>query len=401
MLDKIYFTIYLYYLMLRSFFIRKKKEVFKKTEKSKSLKRILFLENQPAIHAGAYYRVEILKELLKEKGVEVDVHYPYNSIEFTEKSNFNKYRHHLKKKFEIILTASNYDLVIVRRELVHQLQYGNLFLEKLLLSVNSNVVLDMDDYMPDLRAHLSKGKNSIYNRLNFFNPNKNKDSFDIYKNYTLAIDEFRDTLLNNNSKVNKDRIHIFPMCLDYNIPLKKYTSKNQIVGWVSQSIHFKRIDDLVENLNNVYDKYPFELLVVADKPYENQQLKVPVRFKKWNLNSEQEDIQSFDIGIAPIDSNIEVKKRKGTFKLVQYMALGVVSLTTFMPYSEKLIDEGVNGFLINEEPDWEVKLLRILNFDSEKMSEIGLLAYETYSTRHSIDSQFDSLFQYYKNIIRI
>lgn len=385
--------------MLLSFIIRCYNNVLRKTKKSNKLTRILFLENQPAVHSGAYYRVEILRKYFHAAGIEMEVHYPFNPIEFKEKPTFKSFKTHLKKKFNVIRTAKNYDLVVVRRELVHQIQYGNLFLEKLLLSVNENVVLDMDDYMPDLRSHLDVGKKSFFNKLNFFNPKKNKDSFYLFKYYTLAIEEFKEQLLKDNPKLEKQRIHIFPMSLDYNLPLKNYKCKNKIVGWVSQSIHFKRIDDLVENLNNVYDNYPFELLIVADRSYENKQLKVPVRFKKWDLSNEKEHIQSFDIGIAPIDSSIEVKKRKGTFKLVQYMALGVVSLTTFMPYSEKLINEGVNGFLIYDEQDWEVKLLRILNFDSEKMNDIGFLAYETYRKRHCIDSQFDSLFQYYKNII--
>ena len=398
MVDKILFTLNLYFLMLRSYLIRSFNIVFRKTKKSKKLKRILFLENQPAVHSGAHYRVEILRKYLNQQGIEMEVHYPFNPIEFKEKPSFKSFRIHLKKKFEIILSAKNYDLIVVRRELVHQIQYGNLFLEKLLLSINANVVLDMDDYMPDLRAHLANGNKSIYNKINFFNPYKNKDSFRLYNFYTLAIEEFNTALLNDCHQISKENIHIFPMSLDYEDSLKVYNTHNKVVGWLSQSIHFKRIDALVPYFNRVYLEYPFELHIVADKAYENVELKVPVINKKWSLEEERKFMQIFDIGIAPIDSSGDVKSRKGTFKLVQYMALGVVSFSSYLTYGEKLIDENVSGFFAHKEEDWYKKLLEILKIEPQKMNEIKTLAYESFYERHHIKVQAQKLIDFYKKI---
>jgi glycosyltransferase involved in cell wall biosynthesis len=369
-----------------------------KTKKSKQLKRILFLENQPSVHSGAHYRVEILRKFFQAEGIEMDVHYPFNPIEFKEKPSFKSFRKHLEKKFDVIRKTPNYDLIVVRRELVHQIQYGNLFLDKLLLSYNENVILDMDDYMPDLRSHLAKRNNSVYNQLNFFNSQKNKHSFALYKFYTLAIDEFKIALIQEGTGVYERNIHIFPMSLDYNDSIKEYKEKNKVVGWLSQSIHFKRIDKIIPYLNAVYEKYPFELHIVADKPYSNSALNVPVVNKKWSLDNERQNMQLFDVGIAPIDSNQDLKSRKGTFKLIQYMALGIVSLTTYLTYCDKLIEEGKSGFLIHDESDWESKLLQILQLSPSEMNSIKEIAFETFRKTHHIDIQANLLIDFYKSI---
>jgi glycosyltransferase involved in cell wall biosynthesis len=397
-MDKIHFTLFLYFLMCRSFLLRKRNEIFNRTKRSKELKRILFLENQPTFQSGAYYRVEILRKYFHQNGIQMEVHCPFSEDEFREKPSLNKFRKHLKKKFDAIQTTRNYDVIVVRRELIHQIQYGNLFLEKLLLSYNKNVILDMDDYMPDLRKHLIDGKRSLFNRFNFFNPLKNTDSFKIFKNYTLAIEEFQNALLIDNPKIEKDRIHIFPMCLDYVTKIKRYEKENKVVGWISHSNHFKRINYITPYLNSIYDLYKFEIHIVADKPYENHELKVPVINKTWSLQNEQEYMLEFDIGIAPIDSSADVKSRKGTFKLVQYMALGIVSVSSYLTYCDRLIKDKISGFLIYEDKEWSTKLLEALQLTPIQMNKIGEISYKNFYQQHHIDSQATSLIEFYTRI---
>ncbi len=398
MIQKVVFTIVLYFCMFYAFIFRLYLKLFPKKKRNSELKNILFLENQPPIHAGSHYRVEILKEIFKNQGVEITVFYPFNNTEFKQKPTFKSLRIHLLKKMSYVLLAPNYDVVVVRRELLHMFQYGGLFLEKLLLALNNRVVLDMDDYMPDLRIHLQNKKKTFYNRINFHNSLKNSDSFFLFNYYTLAIEEFREALLKDNPKLNKENLYIFPMSIDYSNELKLYKDKNKIVGWLSQSHHFKRIDEITPYLNEVFEEVYFELHIVADKPYKNENLNVPVVNKTWSLEKEKEYMQAFDIGIAPINSRADLKERKGTFKLVQYMALGVVSVTSYMTYSEKLIKEGESGFLVHTNEEWTTKLKHVLSLDCSEMSKISRLAYDSFYNKHHIESQAAPLLNFYRKV---
>lgn len=370
--------------------------MFLKKNKSKILK-IVFLENQTQNHAGAYYRVEILKEHFPKENCEINVLYAFKKSEFNAPPSLTNTLKHLYRKLHHIIATRNYDVVIVRRELLHQCQYGALVFEKLLLSIHPNAILDMDDYMPDHRKVVYS--NSLFNRLGFYEADKTKIVIALFKYHTLATPEFKESMIEDFPGIASNNIHIFPMCLNYpDDKRKQYNQKNKAIGWVSRKGLFPRIDNLVDQFNEVYREFPFELVIIADAPYENSKLLAPVVNKTWSLESEVDDILSFDLGIAPIDVNPLFKNRIGTFKMVQYMSLGVVSVTTELAYSKRLIQDGVNGFLVPENQLWSKVLLKVLKHSPEEMSKIASKAYETFYSIHHIRSQASDLFNFYERV---
>ena len=99
-------------------------------------------------NAGYVYRVENWVKELKAEGFEVEVAFGCEENEFIEfKGNHNIqfYIRWMHRRFNQVLKARKFDLVIVRREILLFNDYGNLFYEKLLLAINKNVVLDFDD----------------------------------------------------------------------------------------------------------------------------------------------------------------------------------------------------------------------------------------------------------------
>lgn len=384
------------------------KTIFRFFSAKKRNLKILFLENQPAIHAGAHYRVEIVKNRLEKDGFVVNVHYPFSEDEFekTKQADYDKHlllSKMLVKKLFYILKAYAYDLVIVRRELLHFCEYGGVFFERFLLMVNKKVVLDMDDYMPYLRAKKNINKFSFFNKINLLNQNKSINVFNVFSYYTVAVDSFIAAIKNDNLMACIKGSHTFPMCVDYTKQTKDYNTTTdkakKKVGWISQSIHFSRIDEIIPYLNKVYDKVTFELIIVADKPYYNNKLNVPLFNFKWSLESEKDLMLTFDIGIAPIVIPKSEQNRKGTFKLVQYMSLGLVSLVTALPYTEGQVIDGVNGFLIYNMEEWEEKLLNALTLSNNELALIGEEAYNSFYKKHHIDSQYPLLRQFYHEII--
>ena len=88
------------------------------------------------------------------------------------------YAAYLLKRFPQCLTAPLYNCVVVRRELLQFNDYGDLFLERLLLALNRNVVLDFDD---DIGAAKREPRPlSTFGRLLRENPTKFGDSLRLY-----------------------------------------------------------------------------------------------------------------------------------------------------------------------------------------------------------------------------
>lgn len=401
-LYKIYFTLVLWFCLTLINTVRliiylgiykpKKNSDYKKL-------RIIFLENQPDDQAGNHYRVKLVSEYLNNDGIETSIKCCFNKKEF---SSLHKYRSDrflilskmLIKKLIVILKSKNFDLVIVRRELLHQCQYGGFHFEKLLLAMNKKTILDIDDFMPDHR--IERTKKSFFNYINLYSSHKALKSLNFYENFTVATKNYFENL-----NLIEKKVHFFPMCLDYKISLKNYRDLNNSkkIGWISSSRNFHRLDNIVEYLNKAYKKLNFEIIVIADLPYKNEKLNVPVKNLKWSLENEIEYLLKIDIGISPISEKNNSNSKTGTMKLVQYMALGIVSISSSLPFTKLQIIDGENGFLVENDYEWELTLLKVLNMDNQKLKEIGKNGYNFYLQNHCLKNQYDDLKGFYNNII--
>ena len=191
------------------------------------------------------------------------------------------------------------------------------------------------------------------------------------------------------------------MCLDYKFSLKNYNNINnsKSVGWISSSRNFHRLDNIVEYLNNAYKKVNFEIIVIADLPYKNEKLHVPVKNLKWSLENEIKYLLKIDIGISPISERNNSNSKTGTMKLVQYMALGIVPISSSLPFTKLQIIDGKNGFLVENNSEWEHVLLKVLRMDNEKLKEIGNNGYNFYLQNHDLKNKYADLKEFYVNII--
>jgi glycosyltransferase involved in cell wall biosynthesis len=110
---------------------------------------------------------------------------------------------------------------------------------------------------------------------------------------------------------------------------------------------------------------------------------------------------SFDIGIAPIFIKKEEQSKKGTFKLVQYMSLGLVSIVTDLPYTRNQIKDGYNGYLVQSNEDWTSKILQSLRLSGEELNDLGKNAYNSFYKSHHIDNQYPLLRDFYKEVAKL
>jgi glycosyltransferase involved in cell wall biosynthesis len=101
----------------------------------------------------------------------------------------------------------------------------------------------------------------------------------------------------------------------------------------------------------------------------------------WRLDTEIQDLMSFDIGIMPLPDD-EWTKGKCGFKGLQYMALEVPTVMSPVGVNTEIIDHGKNGFIANNETEWLAILSQLIN-DAELRKHIGQEGRKTIVNKYS------------------
>lgn len=351
---------------------------------------VLFLENFPIENAGYQYRAYKWKTEFEKHGIKSEVLTIFldkNDFDFQFNNMPLLYVRAMRRRFRQCIYARNFKTVIVRRELLQFNDYGNLFMEKFLLQIHPNVILDFDDDISASKKEPRKITN-LYGRLLQENGNKFNDSLRLYKRFVVGSDYLKVIVLSENKNVGKDDVLVMPTCVDYNnSPAKAYNNKTEeiVFGWIGGNHNLHYLDMLVEPLNRLMGDFMFKLVVVAGCDYANANAKFIIENKKWSLESEKDLIKSFDIGLMPIYDNA-VGRGKCGFKLLQYMGLGVVGIATNVTVNGEIITDGENGFLVNaNNSDWYEVLKKTLSLQN-KYAELGANARKTVEERYSFEA---------------
>lgn len=385
------------------FLIVKVASLFVTARSKKSGKRILYLCPFSPASAGDIYRAEKWAKILREEGFRVDVKYIFSQKQYDKYSAGDDVRFYLivlLKRIWQVLTSYKYNVVIVRRELLLYIDYGNLFMEKLLLKMHPNAILDFDD-----ASSYEKGEpreiTSLFGRLMLENGARFTTSLTLYKNFFAAGDYLKEYLQSINKKVEENNICVMPMYVDYeNYPRKNYknvSGRPIILGWLGTSHNLISLENILADINQAHKTNPVKLIVISGTEF-----KAAVEFEieniLWSYETQIEDMLKMDIGLMPLkdtfatyskDGSRVITKGKGAFKLLQYMGLGIVSIADDtvidrMRFLDKvnIVDDNIDGFLIKPGETWAEVITKAVN-SSERFDQMGRLAqkkiHENYS----------------------
>lgn len=371
-------VLYFYILLSKIWWIRRKSKP----------NSVLYLAAFFPENAGYHWRVKSWADALIKDGYRVDIHSVFNQVEFYSLLDTDVPMFHLKflhKRFWQVITSVQYETVIVTRELLIFNDYGNLFLEKLLLRIHPNVILDFDD---DLAASKGQPKKilNLYARLMMEHGDKFNETLRNYKQFIVPSAYLKEYILNENPKLVESNICIIPTCTDYD----RYSSKDYsevmgkyTIGWIGNDYNYVLIDKIIPVLNKLSTTHDFKLCVIGKSPYQAE-TKFEIQFVKWSLDTEVENLLKFDIGIMPLLHDKE-SKGKAAFKLVQYMGLGIVSIATPVTINKDIVHHSVNSFLCNTEDEWESVLRDILDGKID-MQKMGNQARETIMSGYTINA---------------
>ncbi len=187
--------------------------------------------------------------------------------------------------------------------------------------------------------------------------------------------------MNNYSKAT-----YIPCTLDTKrfIPANEKFGKQLTVGWTGTFSTKKYIDSISHSLKEACLEHDLKLLLITNFEYDIPGLDIEII--RWNKETEIEDLQKIDIGIYPLDIT-NWTLGKGGLKVLQYMSIGIPSISTKYGTATKIVDHGVDGFLASSMEDWK-KYLSLLANDAKLRTEIGKNGREKVLSNYSITANY-------------
>ncbi len=155
---------------------------------------------------------------------------------------------------------------------------------------------------------------------------------------------------------------VMPTCVDF----ERYTAKDYsevsasvTIGWVGNPYNLRHISVALPALQYLSGKYPEVLIRIITDGQQIELPRVRVEFRKWALEKEIEDLREFDIAIMPLIDD-EYTRGKCGFKLIQYMAIGLPTVSSPVGVNSRIVRHGENGLLAGDAEKWKTCLERLV-----------------------------------------
>jgi glycosyltransferase involved in cell wall biosynthesis len=186
------------------------------------------------------------------------------------------------------------------------------------------------------------------------------------------------------ARIYTDKVTVIPTSID----LEKYRLKPQsrdgdavTIGWIGSGVGMAYLNNIKPVFSQLARKYGsrVRLSLVGVVPDEMGEIEFSAR--PWRLESEIEDLLSFDIGIMPLVDS-ERARGKSSCKAIQYMGVGIPTVCSPVGTAATVVRDGVNGFHASSQQEWREKLSLLVE-DADLRQEMGrrgrLIAEQEYS----------------------
>jgi len=270
---------------------------------------------------------------------------------------------------------SQYDVVVVHRGIF---PFPWPALERIVLRRHTRVIFDFDDAI-----HIGH-RDTASTKYPWIYKFKYGPGVNVMVSRCAHVIAGNQTLANHALQFNS-RVSIVPTVVDldqYSYQPHWDTGDVITVGWVgsrSTSPYLLEIEPALRRLSEAHpNKIRFRLY--GDP---KRKLNLP-NFESlpFSLASEIDDLRTMDIGIMPVPDN-DWTRGKCAFKAIQYMALGIPTVTSPVGMVADLVQHNVNGFWARTTEEW-FETLNVLVTDAQLRRRFAEEARKTIEEQYSL-----------------
>lgn len=153
------------------------------------------------------------------------------------------------------------------------------------------------------------------------------------------------------------------------VPCTSDSNRDVIVlGWIGTSANLRYLQDIESALVTVLKQHPNAVLhVVCDKPPQMSMIEpARVQYTPWSVASEVAAIQSFSIGLMPLEDS-PWARGKCSFKMLQYMACGLPVVVSPIGMNNDVLKLGDIGYGADTVSKWVDALVHLVEDEAARL----------------------------------
>ena len=307
-----------------------------------------------------------------------------NSVYNNTKVGYISYLgYYLKRVTYILLKVKRNDLLFIEYELF---PYFPPIFEYFFNLLGIKFILDYDDA---IFHNYDLNRNYF---IRFFFKNKIKS---IIKKANVVITG--SPYLTNFAKDYNNNVFEIPTSINYSIYSKRTKKENNqfTIGWIGTKFTSKNLKLISNALIEFSEKEDVSIKLIGFEDAELFQNCSKIQKLKWNKETEIQSLCSLDLGIMPL-FDLPFENGKCGFKLIQYMACGIPTVSTPLIANCK-IDHNNGNLFANSDSEW-LKCFEDVYHNREKYRTIGLKNKQTAYEFYSVEKNKDLYLNIFENV---
>lgn len=354
-----------------------------------------FVPNVLNFSPGQRVRIELWEKYLKDAGWDVEF-FPFENAALHEilykKGNpFYKASRIIQcyqQQLSRVLKKISADALFIYREAA---LIGPALIERIAAQQKIPIIYDIDD--PVFLPYRSPA-NGWASLLKF--SKKTHKLFQI-SNHIIAINR----LIADYAGKYNGNVTVIPNCID----TEKYkVREEENIGslengvrlvWIGSYSTMPNLLSVIEPLKKLQTQHKTTLLVIGAGQVDLED--VEAEFRQWSEQTEVGDLQEGDIGLLPLN-DLEWNHWKFFFKTIQYMAVGIPVVARRMGSNSEVIQNGVNGFLVETMDEWYERL-NLLASNRDLRIKMGKAARQTVLDNYSLKTQMPRVVKVFEDVV--
>jgi glycosyltransferase involved in cell wall biosynthesis len=167
-----------------------------------------------------------------------------------------------------------------------------------------------------------------------------------------------------------------------------------VIGWMGSNTtapYLKMVGDALAAVARRYPQVEIRAIGGSYVPEVSPSLTI----RRWNLQTELEDLHGFDIGIMPMPDT-EWTRGKCGFKALLYMSCAVPPVCSPVGLTTEIVQDGVNGLLATTTEEWVDKLSMLVE-DPPLRRRMGDAGRQTVEEKYSLTAHAP---RFYETLVR-